>query len=92
MSISKEQIFTLLDDKCQRHFGCYLKEATNTQVFKATCLVVRDMLAKKRQTFCDQYEGKKQSRSTTFPWSFWWVPACTTTCSTWAWRMYSGMP
>ena len=59
MSISKEQIFTLLDDKCQRHFGCYLKEATNTQVFKATCLVVRDMLAKKRQTFCDQYEGKK---------------------------------
>ena len=55
MSISKEQICTLLDDKCQRHFGCYLKEATNTQVFKATCLVVRDMLAKKRQTFCDQY-------------------------------------
>lgn len=61
MNLSTEKLLELLNDKSLKHFGCYLKEATIQQIYKAVCLVIRDLLAKQRKTFCDQYE-KEQAK------------------------------
>lgn len=56
MKMAKNELIELLNDKSLRHFGCYLDEATQQQIYKTVCLVVRDMLAKQRKTFTDQCE------------------------------------
>ncbi len=57
MAYKKEQVLSLIEKECLNHFGCYLKEATNQQIYKALCLVVKDLLAEKRKRF---YEAHKQ--------------------------------
>jgi starch phosphorylase len=58
MQLSKEEILNLLSGKCLRTFGCDLDEATKQQTYRAVCLVVRDILVKKRNDFCEEYERK----------------------------------
>ena len=62
MNLSEEKLLELLNDKSLKHFGCYLKEATKQQIYKAVCLVTRDLLAKQHKNFsdkCDDQEAKQ---------------------------------
>ncbi|MGI5959628.1 MAG: glycogen/starch/alpha-glucan phosphorylase [Massiliimalia sp.] len=62
MNLSKQELLDLLNEKSLRHFGCYLKEASHQQVYKTVCLVIRDILSKKRKSFmdkCDAEHAKK---------------------------------
>lgn len=51
MEYSKETLKQLIDEKILRHFGCGAQEVTQQQIYKAACLVVRDILMKKRSEF-----------------------------------------
>lgn len=59
MTLTKDKLIELLNDKSLRHFGCYLKEATQQQIYKTVCLVIRDMLAKQRKEFTDKCEQQQ---------------------------------
>lgn len=59
MNLSKEKLLELLNDKSLKHFGCYLNEATKQQIYKAVCLVTRDLLAKQHKTFSDKCEKQE---------------------------------
>lgn len=59
MSLTKEKLLEFLNEKCLRHFGCYLKEATQQQIYKSVCLVIRDILSQKRKDFADKCEKKE---------------------------------
>lgn len=59
MNLSKEKLLELLNDKSLKHFGCYLNEATKQQVYKAVCLVTRDLLAKQHKEYSDQCEKQE---------------------------------
>ena len=58
MAYKKEQVLELINKKCLNTFGCYVKEATNQQVYKSLCLVVKDLLAEKRKGFKDGFEDE----------------------------------
>jgi starch phosphorylase len=62
VSNQKNDAKNLLTDACIRLFGCDIKDATEQQMFKALCLVVRDLLVQKRKKFHDKYRknGDKQ--------------------------------
>ena len=49
MNLSKQELLDLLNEKSLRHFGCYLDEASHQQIYKTVCLVIRDILSKKRK-------------------------------------------
>lgn len=51
MEYSKETLKKLIEEKLLRHFGCESQEATAQQLYKATVLVVRDILMKKRTAY-----------------------------------------
>ena len=62
MNLSKQELLDLLNEKSLRHFGCYLDEASHQQIYKTVCLVIRDILSKKRKAFndkCDAEHAKK---------------------------------
>lgn len=59
MNLTKEKLTELLNEKSLRHFGCYMKEATQQQIYKTVCLVIRDMLAKQRKEFTDKYQKEQ---------------------------------
>jgi len=52
----------MLSDACVRLFGCDIKEATQQQMYKSLCSVVRNLLTEKRKKFHDKYRtnGDKQ--------------------------------
>ena len=58
MAYKKEQVLEMINKKCLNTFGCYIKEATNQQVYKSLCLVVKDLLAEKRKGFKDGFEDE----------------------------------
>ena len=47
----------MLTDACVRLFGCDIKEATQQQMYKALCSVVKDLLVQKRKKFHDKYRA-----------------------------------
>ena len=49
----------LMDEKCKNNFGCDISEATEYQVYKTVCMVVRDILADKNTDFTKS-AGKKE--------------------------------
>lgn len=58
MAYKKEEILQLIDKECLNNYGCYLKEATERQVYKSVCRVVKDLLAAKRKEFHESYDKK----------------------------------
>lgn len=56
MELSKNNITEQLEDKCMDKFGCKLNEVTKQQAFEAVCVVVRELLIKKRSDFKKKYE------------------------------------
>ncbi|MBE7030729.1 MAG: glycogen/starch/alpha-glucan phosphorylase [Ruminococcaceae bacterium] len=52
----------MLNSESSRTFGCYLSDATKQQVYKIVCMVVRNILMKKRRDFHKKFAetGEKQ--------------------------------
>ena len=60
--MDKKTALLLLDSTCQKQFGCEFKEATKQQVYKALCLIVKDILVEKNMEFKNKTKknGSKQ--------------------------------
>ncbi len=52
----------MLSDACVRLFGCDIKEATQQQMYKSLCCVVRDLLTAKRKKFHDKYRANDEKQ------------------------------
>ena len=57
--MEQKKALELLDNECLELFGCYASEATQQQIYRALCVVVRNLLTKKRKTFIDRCEKKE---------------------------------
>ncbi len=62
MELTKKQILDLLENESSKSFGCSLKEASEKQVYKTLCTVIRDLLSKQRKTFRDDFTAKEQKQ------------------------------
>ena len=62
MNLTKKQILDLLENECGKIFGCALKEASEKQVYRVLCTVIRDLLSKKRKSFRDDFIAKEQKQ------------------------------
>ena len=49
--MDKKTALNLLETTCQKQFGCEFKEATKQQVYKALCVIVKDILVEKNVEF-----------------------------------------
>ncbi len=49
--MDKKTALQLLETTCSKQFGCGLKEATKQQVYKALCIIVKDILVEKNIEF-----------------------------------------
>lgn len=56
--MDKKTALGLLENTCRKQFGCELKEATKQQVYKALCIIVKDILVEKNIEF--EAKTKKQ--------------------------------
>ena len=53
-----KEIISLVNEESLKSMGCELKEATNQQIYKALCTVVRDILIKERRKFSKDFKNK----------------------------------
>ncbi len=56
--MDKKTANQLLETTCQKQFGCDLKEATKQQVYKALCIIVKDILVEKNVEFKNKTKKK----------------------------------
>lgn len=61
MNISKKEIEKMLNDICLYTFGCNLKKCSKQQVFKAVCLLVKELLTNTYNDF-DNLAQQKQGK------------------------------
>ncbi len=54
MNMDKKTASSLLNDTCQKQFGCLLADATKQQVYKALCIIVKDILVDKNIEFTNK--------------------------------------
>ncbi len=52
----------MLSAACTSLFGCDIKEATEKQMFKSLCKVVKELLVSKRKTFHDKYHKNEDKQ------------------------------
>lgn len=57
--MEQKKALELLNNECLEQFGCYAPEATQQQIYRALCVVVRNLLTKKRKAFTDRCEKKE---------------------------------
>lgn len=62
MKLTKEELRELLENECGKSFGCSLSEASEKQVYRALCTLIRDLLAKKRKGFRDTFIAGEQKQ------------------------------
>lgn len=60
--MDKKTALQLLENTCTKQFGCALSEATKQQVYKALCMIVKDILVEKNNEFTSKTKknGDKQ--------------------------------
>lgn len=60
--MDKKTALQMLESTCSKQFGCGLKEATKQQVYKALCIIVKDILVEKNIEFSSKTKknGDKQ--------------------------------
>lgn len=56
MDWTKQEIAKQLEEKCLENFGCNLKEVTLQQAYEGVCLLVREILIRKRRDFQKQMD------------------------------------
>jgi len=52
--MDKKTALQMLETTCSKQFGCELKDATNQQVYKALCIIVKDILTEKNIEFSNK--------------------------------------
>ena len=62
MQMKKSEILKTLDEASTRLFSCSLKETSEKQAYSVVCTVLRELLAKKRKDFKEQYSEKQQKQ------------------------------
>ena len=62
MAQTKKEIKELLETKLSRNFGCSSADASAEQMYKASALTIRDMLAQKRNDFKKEVNEKGEKR------------------------------
>jgi len=62
MSNKKNDLLNILNDTSTRLFSCNINESTEKQLFKTACTVLREMLAKKRKDFKNDFSGKEKKQ------------------------------
>lgn len=60
--MKKEELKKELETECLDSFGCSIKEASKLQVYKTLCAVIRDILARERKSFTDEYTAKEEKQ------------------------------
>lgn len=60
--MKKEELIKELETECLDSFGCSLTEASKLQIYKTLCTVVRDMLARQRKTFKDDFTAREDKQ------------------------------
>ncbi len=60
--MKKEELIKELETECLDSFGCSLSEASKLQIYKTLCTVIRDMLARERKSFTDDYTAKEKKQ------------------------------
>ena len=67
---TKKEIKELLELKLSRYFGCSYTDASPDQIYKASALTIKDILAQKRNDFKNEVNKKGKNACTTCAWSF----------------------
>ncbi len=62
MTLKKEELKKLLETESLDSFGCTLAEASKQQVYKTLCRVIRDLLARERKAFQDEFTSKEKKQ------------------------------
>ena len=62
MTLSKEKAQERLAEKCRRSFGCEITEATEQQLYKSLCMVIRDILSEKNTAFNREVSAKEKKK------------------------------
>ncbi len=62
MNLKKEELKNLLSMEALKTFGAGLSELTEIQMYKTLCAVVRDILAKNRKQFKDDFIAKEKKQ------------------------------
>ncbi len=62
MKLSKEELKKLLSQEALKSFGVSLSELSKIQMYKTLCAVIRDILAKKRKDFKDDFFSKERKQ------------------------------
>lgn len=62
MNMTQKTAHSLMDDACKKQFGCSLSVATKQQVYKAICLVVKDLLVEKNLEFYKAVKDKEEKQ------------------------------
>lgn len=62
MDITQKTAYTLMDETCQKQFGCNLSVATKQQVYKTICLVVKDLLVEKNLEFYKNVKDNEEKQ------------------------------
>lgn len=60
--MDKKTALQLLENTCSKQFGCALKEATKQQVYKALCIIVKDILVEKNIEFSNKTKKKEDKQ------------------------------
>ena len=62
MKFNQEELKKKLNEECLNLFGCYMAEATDKQIYRTVCSVVRELLQKMRRNFERDIEKKEKKQ------------------------------
>jgi len=62
MSNKRNDLLNVLNDTSTRLFSCNINESTEKQLYKTVCTVLREMLAKKRKDFKNDFSSKEKKQ------------------------------
>ncbi len=62
MKMDQKTALNLMEETCKKQFGCTIADATDIQVYKSLCLVIRDILAEKNLEFNKKVKEKEEKQ------------------------------
>jgi len=62
MKMDQKTAIALMEEMCKKQFGCAVSDATKQQLYKALCLVVKDILIEKNVEFSKSVKEKEEKR------------------------------
>jgi len=62
MKMDQKTALALMEEALRKNFGCSISQATDIQLYKALCLVTRDILTEKNIEFTNKVSDKEQKQ------------------------------